>query len=119
MLALSNKTNAVGSVLARISPVLEVSSFALGGMTGWQHTLQIEKQNEQKQMAIHAQAHAHATTLVTEERGKEKENQRTTAQVIEQVEGEFRACGFGDTLSKVTINLYVCKNMIGTFLRLV
>ena len=64
-------------------------------------------------MAIHAQAHARATTLV------EKENQRTTAQVIEQVEGEFRVRGFGVTLSKVTINLYVRKNMIGTFLRLV
>jgi hypothetical protein len=46
MLALTNKTNAVGSVLARISPVPEVSSFALGGMTGRQHTLQIKKQNE-------------------------------------------------------------------------
>jgi hypothetical protein len=70
-------------------------------------------------MAIHAQAHARATTLVAEERGKEKENQRTTAQVIEQVEGEFRVRGFGVTLSKVTINLYVRKNMIGTFPRLV
>ena len=41
---------------------------------------------------------------VAEERGKEKENQRTTAQVIEQVEGEFRAHGFDVTLSKATIN---------------
>ena len=34
MLALSNKTNAVGSVLARISPIPEGSSFASGGMAG-------------------------------------------------------------------------------------
>ena len=36
-------------------------------------------------------------------------------QVIEQVKGEFRALGFGVTLSKVTINRYVRINMIGTF----
>ena len=34
MLALSNKTNAVGLVLARISPILEVSSVASGGTAG-------------------------------------------------------------------------------------
>jgi hypothetical protein len=94
MLALSNKTNAmVGSVLARISPIPEVSSDASGGMAGnlpspqrktrkTCHQEQIEKQNGQKQKAVHAQAHARATTLVVKERGKEKENQRTTTQVI-------------------------------------
>ena len=35
--------------------------------------------------------------------------------MIEQVEGEFRAHGFGVTLSKVTINRYMRINMIGTF----
>ena len=34
MLALLNKTNAVGSVLARISPIPEVSSVASGGTAG-------------------------------------------------------------------------------------
>jgi hypothetical protein len=34
MLALSNKTTAVGLVLARISPILEVSSVASGGTAG-------------------------------------------------------------------------------------
>ena len=127
MLALLNKTNAVGSVLARISPIPEVSSAASGGAAGnlpspqrktrkTCNQEQIEKQNGQKQKALHAQAHACATTLVAEERGKEKENQRTTTQVIEQVEGDFRARGFGVTLNKVPINhRYVRINMIGTF----
>ena len=34
--------------------------------------------------------HARATTLVAKERGKAKENCRTTTEVIEQVEAEFR-----------------------------
>ena len=77
---------------------------------------QIARQNKRKHRAIHGQAHAHATTLVTKERAKEdKENRRTTAEVIEQVEGEFRARGFPVTLSKPTINQYVALNMIGTF----
>jgi hypothetical protein len=54
------------------------------------HQEQINKQNETKRKAVHAQAHARATTLVAEERMKPKENRRTTAQVIAQVEGEFR-----------------------------
>ena len=93
MLALSNKTNAMGSVLARISPIPEVSSVASGGTAGnlpspqrktrkTCHQEQIEKQNGQKQKAVHAQAHARATTLVAKEKGKEKENQRTTTQVF-------------------------------------
>jgi hypothetical protein len=46
------------------------------------HQEQINKQNETKRKAIHAQAHARATTLVAEERMKPKENRWTTAQVI-------------------------------------
>jgi hypothetical protein len=46
---------------------------------------------------------------------KPKENRRTTAQVIAQVEGEFRARGIGVTLSKNTINRYVSLAMFGTF----
>ncbi len=49
------------------------------------------------------------------ERVKEKENCRTTAEDIAQVEGEFRARGFPVTMSKPTINQYVVLNMIGTF----
>jgi hypothetical protein len=79
------------------------------------HQEQIYKQNETKRKAVHAQAHARATTLVAEERMKPKENRRTTAQVIAQVEGEFRARGYGVTLSKNTINRYVALGMLGTF----
>ncbi len=79
------------------------------------HQEQIARQNERKQKAVHAQAHARATTLVAEERAKEKANRRTTAEVIAQVEGEFRARGFPVTMSKPTINRYVVMNMIGTF----
>jgi len=46
--------------------------------------------NKRKRKAVHAQAHARATTLVAKERMKLKENFRMTAQVIAQVEGEFR-----------------------------
>ena len=46
---------------------------------------------------------------------KPKENCQTTAQVIAQVEGEFRAQGYGVTLSKNTINRYVALGMLGTF----
>ncbi len=79
------------------------------------HQEQIVRQNERKQKAVNAQAHARATTLIAEERAKEKENRRTTAEVIVQVEGEFRARGFPVTMSKPTINRYVALNMIGTF----
>jgi hypothetical protein len=47
---------------------------------------------------------------------KPKENHRTTAQVIAQVEGEFRARGYGVTLSKNTIIRCVAHGMLGTFL---
>ncbi len=79
------------------------------------HQEQIGKQNKRKCKAVHAQAHARATTLVAKERMKPKENRRTTAQVIAQVEGEFRARGYGVTLSKNTINWYVPLGMLGTF----
>ncbi len=58
------------------------------------HQDQIGRQNERERRAVQGQAHARATTLVAEERTKEKENCRTTAEVIEQVEWEFRASGF-------------------------
>ncbi len=79
------------------------------------HQEQITWQNERKCRAIQGQAHARATTLVAEERTKEKENHRMTAAVIEQVEWEFRARGFPVMLSKPTINQYVALNMIGMF----
>ncbi len=79
------------------------------------HQEQIGKQNERKRKAVHAQAHARATTLVAKERAMLKEDRQTTVQVIVQVEGEFRAWGYGMTLSKNTINRYVDLNMIGTF----
>ena len=79
------------------------------------HQEQINKQNETKRKAVHAQAHARATTLVAEERMKPKENRRTTAQVIASVEGEFRARGYDVTLIKNTINRYVAHGMRGTF----
>jgi hypothetical protein len=71
------------------------------------HQEQISKQNKTKCKAVHAQAHARATTLVAEERALPKEDRRSTAQVIAQVEGEFRARGHGATLSKNSINRYV------------
>ena len=80
------------------------------------HQEQINKQNETKCKAVHVQAHMRATTLVAEERMKPKENHRTTAQVIAQVEGEFRARGYSVTLSKNTINRCVAHGMLGTFL---
>jgi hypothetical protein len=79
------------------------------------HQEQIGKQNERKRKAIHAQAHVRATTLVAEERAMPKEDRQTTVQVIVQVEGEFRARGYGVTLSKNTINRYVALGMVGTF----
>ncbi len=50
------------------------------------HQEQITRQNERKRRAIQGQAHVRAATLVAEERTKEKENRRMTAEVIEQVE---------------------------------
>ena len=78
------------------------------------HQEQISKQNKKKRKAIHAQAHARATTLAAEERALPKEDRRSTAQVIAQVEGEFRARGHGATLNKNTINRYVQLGMVGT-----
>ena len=79
------------------------------------HQKQIARQNKRKQRAVDVQAHERATTLIAKERLKEKENRRTTAEVIAQVEGEFRARGFSVTMSKPTINRYVGQNMIGRF----
>jgi hypothetical protein len=79
------------------------------------HQEQIGKQNESKRKVVHAQAHSRATILVAEERALPKEDRRSTAQVIAQVEGEFRARGLGATLNKNTINRYVQLGMVGTF----
>ena len=38
-----------------------------------------------------------------------------TVQVLEQVEGEFRLCGFRVSLSKTTIKKYIADNMEGEF----
>jgi hypothetical protein len=59
------------------------------------HQEQISKQNERKRKAVHAQAHAHVTTLVAKERAIPKEDLQRTVQLIVQVKGEFRARGYG------------------------
>jgi hypothetical protein len=79
------------------------------------HQAQIGKQNERKRKAVHAQAHARATTLVAKERAMPKDGHQTTMQAIAQVEGDFRARGYGVTRSKNTINRYVALGMVGTF----
>ena len=79
------------------------------------HQEQIGKLNERKRKAVHTQAHTRATTLIAKERTKLMENRRTTTQVIAQLKGEFRARGYGVTLSKNTINRYVALGMLGTF----
>jgi hypothetical protein len=79
------------------------------------HQEQISKQNKTKRKAIHAQAHTRTTTLVAEERILPKEDRWSTAQVIAQVEGEFRTRGHGAMLSKNSIYPYVQLGMVGTF----
>ena len=101
---------AVGEINAAILPSPERKARKTS------HQNQINNQNERKHKAIHAQAHACATTLVAKERViMPKEVHRTTVQVITQVEGEFRAWGCCITLSKPTINSYVWLGMVGTF----
>ncbi len=125
LLALLTTANMGRAALATITPVpVAVSVLPAAGVAALPspprktqkmlHQEQIAQQNERKHRAVHRQVHAHATTLVAKERAKEeKENRRTTAEVIEQVKGEFRAQGFPVTLSKLTINRYVALNMIG------
>ncbi len=126
LLALSTTENVGRAALTTITPVpVGVSILPAAGVaalpspprkTQKTYQEQIVRQNERKHRAVHGQAHARATTLVAEERAKEEEeNRRTTAEVIEQVEGEFRARGFPVTLSKPTINQYVALNTIGMF----
>jgi hypothetical protein len=79
------------------------------------HQEQIRKQNKSKRKAVHAQAHAHTTTLFAEERAKPKDVHRTTVQVIQQVDGEFSAHGYGIILSIPTINQYIALGMVCTF----
>jgi hypothetical protein len=105
-----------------VAPVITVGGFNAGILPSPErkvrktlHQEQIGKQNKRKRKVVHAQAHARATTLVAEERAMPKEDHQTTVHVIVQVKGEFRARGYGMTLSKNTINRYVALNMIGTF----
>jgi hypothetical protein len=79
------------------------------------HQEQIGKQNESKRKGVHTQAHSRVTFLVAKERALPKEARRSTAQVIAQVEGGFRARGHGATLNKNTINRYAQLGMVGTF----
>jgi hypothetical protein len=127
LLSLSTTANVGRVALAAITPVLAADPILPAAgvaalpspprkMQKTLHQEQIAWQNKRKRTrAFQGQAHAHATTLVAEERTKEKENRCMTAEVIEQVEWEFRARGFPVTLSKLTINRYVALNMIGTF----
>ena len=115
LITLSNTANVGRPALRTITVPAAVSVLPAAGVATLpspprktrktSHQEQIARQNERKQKAVHAQAHARATTLVAEERAKEKENRRTTAEVIAQVEGKFRAGGFPVT--------YVALNMIG------
>jgi hypothetical protein len=121
LITLSNTANVGRPALRTITVPAAVSVLPAAGVAALpspprktrktSHQEQIAQQNERKQKAGHAQAYARATTLVAEERAKEKENRRTTAEVIVQVEGEFRARGFPVTMSKPTINRYVALNI--------
>jgi hypothetical protein len=126
LLSLSTTANVGRVALAAITPVLAAGpilpSAGVAALPSpprktqkMLHQEQIARQNKRKRRAVQGQAHARATTLVAEERTKEKENRRMTAEMVEQVEWEFRARGFPVTLSKPTINRYVVLNMIGTF----
>ena len=50
------------------------------------------------------QVHPYTTTLIAEERAKLKEKHLMSMQVIEQVEVEYRARGYGVNMGKTTIN---------------
>jgi len=122
LLALATVAMTARLALRSVAPVIVVGGIDASILPSpeWKvrktsHQEKIGKQNERKCKAIHAQAHACATTPVAEERMKPKENRQTTVQVIAQVEGEFRARGYGVTLSKNTINRYVALGMLGTF----
>jgi len=78
------------------------------------HQRQIDRQNEWKGKDAYALALSWATMLVAAEREQEKENARSTATVIAQVEGEFKASGFVVKLTKSTVNRYVQRDMVGT-----
>jgi hypothetical protein len=105
LLSLSTTANVGRVALAAITPALAAGPIlpAAGVATlplpprKMQKTLhqdQIVWQNKRKRRAVQGQAHACVTTLVNEERTKEKKNHHTTAEVIEQVEWEFKARGF-------------------------
>jgi hypothetical protein len=79
------------------------------------HQQQISKQIRSKHKVVHTQAHTRATTLVAKERAKPKDIHRTTAQVIQQVDGEFRAHKYGVSLSIPTINRYNLLGIVSTF----
>ncbi len=117
LLALSTAANAARLALRTITPnqatapVLPVGGVYAGNLPSperkvWKisHQEQLDKQNRSKRKAVHAQAHVQATTLVAKERVKLKDVRRTTMHVTQQVDGEFRACGYCVSLSVPTIN---------------
>ncbi len=110
LLSLSTTANVGRVALAAITPVPAAGPILPAAwvaalpssprkMQKMLHQDQIARQNKRKCRAVQGQAHLHATTLVTKERTKEKENRRTTAEVIEKVEWEFRACSFPVTMT--------------------
>jgi hypothetical protein len=106
----------------RVAPVVMVGGVNAGILPSPErkvrktlHQEQIGKQNKRKRKAVHAQAHARATTLVAKERAMPKVVCGMTVQVIAQVKGEFRVWGYGVTLSKNTINRYVALGMVDMF----
>jgi len=89
LLALSTAANVGRVALTTVTPVPAADSFAvatgrevLAGILpslhrktqSTSHQTQIDRQNERKIKAVKGQAHARATTLVTKERRKVKEN---------------------------------------------
>ncbi len=105
-----------------VAPVVTVGGVNAGILASLErkvrktsHQEQISKQNKRKRKVVHTQAHACGTTLIAKERAMPKEDHQTTVQVIAQVEGEFRARGYGVALSKNTINWYIALNMIVMF----
>jgi hypothetical protein len=117
LLALSTAATAARPVLRTITPnqatalVLPVGGVNAGNLQSTErkvrktsHQEQLDEQNRCKHKAVHAQAHARATTLVAKERVRAKDVCHTTVQVIQQVDGEFRACGYCVSLRVPMIN---------------
>jgi hypothetical protein len=104
------------------APVLPVGGVNAGNLPSPEgkvqkmlHQEQIRKKNRSKRKAVHSQEHMRTTTLVAKERAKPKDICCTSAQVIQQVDGEFRVCWYGFSLSIPTINRYLVLGMVGMF----